>query len=393
MDNKQSIIVLDCPGHPFQYELAKKLSTIEHNNVIHIHNPSQLGPKSTFQSSKNFKIETVNKKISRNHFIRLFDEIIFSFLLVQKIASLNPRSILSSNNPIIPQFFLWLYCKINNVKFIYWLQDIYGIAVKKILKRQKNILAKPVSSFFHFLEFFILKRSDHIVTISPDFDNVLINQKINKNKITCIPNWAPIEDLPVLKKENEFSIQHNINNSFNIIYSGTLGFKHNPDVLVSISEFCSINKFDIKLVIISEGPTVEYVKEEVSKKGISDTIIFLPFQDFDIFPQVLASADISLVMLEKDAGEFCVPSKLLSILCSKRIPLIFVPKENLSARIVNQNNCGVSVENEIELLDAIKDIYNNYHNYFEMQNNARTYAENNFNINEISKKFREILNS
>ncbi len=75
---------------------------------------------------------------------------IFSFLLVQKIASLNPRSILSSNNPIIPQFFLWLYCKINNVKFIYWLQDIYGIAVKKILKRQKNILAKPVSSFFHF---------------------------------------------------------------------------------------------------------------------------------------------------------------------------------------------------------------------------------------------------
>ncbi len=197
----------------------------------------------------------------------------------------------------------------------------------------------------------------------------------------------------MLKKENEFSILHNINNSFNIIYSGTLGFKHNPDVLVSIAKFCSINNFDIKLIIISEGPTVEYVKEEVSKKGISDTIIFLPFQNFDIFPQVLASADISLVMLEKDAGEFCVPSKLLSILCSKRIPLIFVPKENLSARIVNQNNCGVSVENEIELLDAIKDIYNNYHNYFEMKNNARTYAENNFNINEISKKFREILNS
>ena len=360
MRDTKPIIILDCPGHPFQYELAKKISIDQKDFVIHIHNPSQLGPKSNFEDSNNYKIETVNKKISRNHFIRLFDELVFSFLLIKKIASLNPKSILSSNNPIIPQFFLWLYCQINNVKFTYWLQDIYGIAVSKILNRQKNILAKPVSAFFHFLEFFILKRSDHIVTISPDFDNILIDKGVNVNNISCIPNWAPIEDLPVLDKENEFSIKNQINKSFNIIYSGTLGFKHNPDVLISISQFITDNDLDIKLVIISEGPTVEYVKKQIIEKDLLDTIIFLPFQDFDIFPQVLAAADISLVMLEKDAGEFCVPSKLLSILCSKRIPLIFVPKENLSARIVNKNNCGVSVENESHLLDAVTDIYNNY---------------------------------
>lgn len=391
MRDTKPIIILDCPGHPFQYELAKKISVDQKNFVIHIHNPSQLGPKSNFEDSNNFKIETVNKKISRNHFIRLFDELVFSFLLIKKIASLNPKSILSSNNPIIPQFFLWLYCQINNVKFTYWLQDIYGIAVSKILNRQKNILAKPVSTFFHFLEFFILKRSDHIVTISPDFDNILIDKGVNVNNISCIPNWAPIEDLPVLDKENEFSIKNQINKSFNIIYSGTLGFKHNPDVLISISQFITDNDLDIKLVIISEGPTVEYVKKQIIEKDLSDTILFLPFQDFDIFPQVLAAADISLVMLEKDAGEFCVPSKLLSILCSKRIPLIFVPKENLSARIVNKNNCGVSVENESQLLDAVTDIYNNYENYTNMKNNARDYAEDNFKIDEISKKFLKII--
>tara|TARA_B100001057_G_scaffold500371_1_gene615043 strand:- start:8582 stop:9760 length:1179 start_codon:yes stop_codon:yes gene_type:complete len=387
----KSIIILDCPGHPFQYELAKKISVDQKDFVIHIHNPSQLGPKSNFEDSNNFKIETVNKKISRNHFIRLFDELVFSFLLIKKIVSLNPKSILSSNNPIIPQFFLWLYCQINNVKFTYWLQDIYGIAVSKILNRQKNILAKPVSAFFHFLEFFILKRSNHVITISPDFDNILIDKGVNVNNISCIPNWAPIEDLPVLDKENEFSIKNQINKSFNIIYSGTLGFKHNPDVLISISQFITDNDLDIKLVIISEGPTVEYVKKQIIEKDLLDTIIFLPFQDFDIFPQVLAAADISLVMLEKDAGEFCVPSKLLSILCSKRIPLIFVPKENLSARIVSKNNCGVSVENESQLLDAVTDIYNNYENYTNMKNNARDYAEDNFKIDQISKKFLKII--
>ena len=106
---------------------------------------------------------------------------------------------------------------------------------------------------------------------------------------------------------------------------------------------------------------------------------------------MLATADISLVMLEKSAGQFSVPSKLLSILCSGRIPLVFVSKSNLSSRIVLNNKCGLSVDSQDDLNNSIKDIYSNIQDYEFMSNNARLYAENNFNIDKISKKFSLLI--
>ena len=135
---------------------------------------------------------------------------------------------------------------------------------------------------------------------------------------------------------------------------------------------------------------VDYIKSE-SKKNKLNNIIFLPFQDFNIFPEVLASADVSLVMLEKSAGQFSVPSKLLSILCSGRIPILHVSKNNLSSRIVINNNCGFSLDNQSELNNRILDIYQNKDQYSQIALNARKYAEENFDIKIISKKFLDII--
>ena len=220
-----------------------------------------------------------------------------------------------------------------------------------------------------------------------------MKEKVDKEKISCIPNWAPLNDIPVLDKKNKFSIEHNIESSFNILYSGTLGFKHNPDVLINLAEFVIKNNLDMKIVIVSQGPTLDYVKKESSKRNCDNVILFLPFQDFDIFPQVLASADISLVMLENDAGEFCVPSKLLSILCSKRIPIVYVPKNNLSARIVTNNKCGFNVSSQEELFNQAREIYLNQSKYSYVSENAREYAEKNFRIDKITEKFFQILSS
>ena len=98
-------------------------------------------------------------------------------------------------------------------------------------------------------------------------------------------------------------------------------------------------------------------------------------------------------MLEDEAGEFCVPSKLLSILCSKRIPIVYVPKNNLSAKIVTDNKCGFNVSSEKELFNQITEIYLNKSKYNYIQENARKYAEENFRIDEITEKFNKILSS
>lgn len=384
------VIVFDFPGHPFQYELSEKLSLFDNLNIYHLYNAKQLGPKSSFKKKNNLNVIQVNKSFSKNFYFRFFDEIFYSFLICFQIIKIKPNSIISSNCPLIPQFFIYLLCNALNVKFIFWLQDIISIAAKEILKKQKNFFQKIVSSVFFKIEFFILRNSNHVITISDDFNRILIEHGVKNDNITCIPNWAPLKDIPQKKKINSFSTKYNLENSFNILYSGTLGFKHNPDVIIELSKFMINNKINAKIVMISEGPAIEYLKSE-SKKNDLQNIIFLPFQDFNIFPDVLASADISLVMLEKSAGQFSVPSKLLSILCSGRIPLVYVSKNNLSARIVTDHECGFSVDSNKELNEMVQSIYQNFSNYQYIAENARSYAEKNFDIDVISEKFRKII--
>lgn len=386
----RKIVVFDFPGHPFQYDLSRKLSEIENCRVYHLYNPKQLGPKSSFQNSESLKIITVPKYFSKNNFIRLKDELVYGFLIFSKIYKINPDVIISSNMPLIPQSFFLLYSKIFGKQFIFWLQDIISIAAEKILKKQKNIFSSIVGSFFNILEFFLLRNSDHVVTITTDFDNILINKGLNKKNITCIPNWAPINDIPVLSKKNSFSIKHDLDNSFNILYSGTMGFKHNPDVLYDLGVFLDKLKINAKVVVVTEGDAVEYLKNKVQNSNL-DNFKFLPFQDFDIFPEVLATADISLVMLEEEAGEFCVPSKLLSILCSKRIPLLFLSENNLASRIVLENECGFHVNNQDDLNKTIESVYNNIEQYNAMKDNTLKYAKNYFDIDKIANQFLKII--
>ncbi len=389
-NNKQKVLLFDFPGHPFQYELSEKLSTYGDYKVFHLYNAKQVGPKSSFKKKEGLDVIQVNKNFSKNFYKRFFDEMIYSFMLCYNVLKIKPNTIISSNCPLIPQLFIFLTSRILNIKFIFWLQDIISIAAKEILKKEKNFLQKFVSYIFFRIEFFVLKKSEHIVTISEDFDTILINNGVSQSKITCIPNWAPLDDIPLHDKSNSFSKKHNLDQSFNILYSGTLGFKHNPDVILKLSKFLIQNKIGAKIIIVSEGEVVDFLKHEAKKNSLQN-ILFLPFQDFSLFPQVLATADISLVMLEKSAGQFSVPSKLLSILCSGRIPLVFVSKSNLSSRIVLNNKCGLSVDSQGDLNNSIKDIHNNIQDFEFMSKNARLYAENNFNIDKISKKFSLLI--
>ena len=108
----------------------------------------------------------------------------------------------------------------------------------------------------------------------------------------------------------------------------------------------------------------------------------------------MGTADVLLALLERDAGVFSVPSKVLSYFCSKRPILAAIPQENLSARIITNEKAGIVVSpddidafchSSTQLLDD-KGLHD------QMGENGRNYAESCFNIEEISVQFLEIIN-
>ena len=119
----------------------------------------------------------------------------------------------------------------------------------------------------------------------------------------------------------------------------------------------------------------------------------LPLQPFSDFPQMLACADLHLVLLEKEAGVFSVPSKLWSYYCSGRPTLVLVPDENAAARITREAEAGVvaSAERFDEVLDAFRRLRGDQEERDQLGANARRYAEKNFQISDKAVIFEKIF--
>jgi colanic acid biosynthesis glycosyl transferase WcaI len=144
--------------------------------------------------------------------------------------------------------------------------------------------------------------------------------------------------------------------------------------------------------VIAEGPGADWLREQVANKPKKNLQI-LPFQPFSMMPTTLGSSDVLIVLLEADAGEFCVPSKTLTYMRAARPILGGMPLSNLASQIVTRQRMGHVVEPHdvdgfvakgLALIDnpAVAD---------EMGANAKAYADTTFDLELISTRFEMLM--
>jgi colanic acid biosynthesis glycosyl transferase WcaI len=282
-------------------------------------------------------------------------------------------------------------CHRHRIKFIFWVQDFIGIATERILKAKSYLLGLIIGEHYKRLERKLLRNSNNIVIISPDFQPLLLNWGINHHKINIIPNWAPLEIISDRPKGNSWAEQMGVADKFCFLYSGTLGMKHNPELLLRLALFFK-ESLDTCVVVISEGPGANWLIEQREIHKL-DNLLVLPFQPMEQYADVLASGDVLVTILEPDAGIFSVPSKVLSYLCAKRPQLLAVPEENLAAKIVLNNEAGIVVNplHKTAFLEAAKILYGHPSKRLFFAENGYLYAKNNFNIEKIGDSFERII--
>jgi glycosyltransferase involved in cell wall biosynthesis len=392
----KTIVVHDYCGHPFQIDLSKQLAKNGYR-VYHIYTSISGGPKGDLTNIDNLEVVDLGKGEKpvqkESLFKRRIQEKNYGKKLVQFVKGLDPDIIFSANTPLEAQRQIVEWANLNKIPFVFWLQDIISVAANSILKKKNRLLAKIVWEYFSRIEKKALRDSQHIITISEDFDTVLLDWGISSDKTITIPNWAPINQIPVVEKRNKFSEKFGLVDSFNIIYSGTLGMKHNPQIISDAAEKLRDNN-EIKIVVITQGAGMDYLKAKKSSKNL-DNLLLLPFQPFEDLPKVLGSADLLLTLLEKEAGVFSVPSKVWSSYCAGRASLLVVPEDNLSAKITKRNKTGIvlSLDEASELHEKINKYYNEQDSLKELGINARTFAEENFRVEKIALRFQKVIES
>jgi glycosyltransferase involved in cell wall biosynthesis len=321
---------------------------------------------------------------------RRSDEREYGSRLAARVASFDPEVVLSANTPLESQARLIRLCQRRGIRFVNWVQDAYGTAAHRLLRKRMGPVGGVVGRYYLRMERRQLLESDFVVVICDDFLEMTDAAGVAREATEVLPNWAPIDELPVREKDNAWARSHGLHASFNFVYSGTLGMKHDPRLLFSLARHFD-QRGDVRVVVVSAGEGAEWLRERARVEGVSSLRI-LPFQPAECVPDVLAAGDVLVAILEPDAGTFSVPSKILSYLCAGRPLLLGVPESNLAARTVLDSNTGLVAEpDETRFIEAAERLFVDDAERDAMAARARIFAERNFEIGPIADRFELLL--
>jgi glycosyltransferase involved in cell wall biosynthesis len=392
------IVIHDFSGHGFQMQLSREMAARGHS-VLHLHFAAFETPKGRVSSQPNDP-PTLNidgLRISRpyNKYSpakRLWDDWEYASTCLARIQDFKADVVMSANAMPITQNWLRKGCQRLGVPFILWVQDLYGIGLMLNLKRKYGILGQLAALPVIRLEESVIKRSDGVVFISHEFGKQYARQgsEVNSNH-HVIENWAPLEELPERPRINPWNLRHGLADKFVFLYTGTLGLKHNPELLVKLAQRFS-DSGQVVVAVVTQGLGRTYLEKRKSELGLDNLRLF-DFQGFEDLPDVIGSGDVLLAIIEKEAGQFSVPSKVLTYHCAKRPLLLSVPKANLAARIVDGNRTGLVIEpGDLEgFLRAAEALKNDPDYAAGFAERARHYAMRTFQIHAIADRFEIVF--
>ena len=395
---RERIALCDYPGHAFPAELSREFARRGHD-VRHLYFAEFQSPKgqlrrlATDPCSLSIDGVSLGRAFSKYNLARRrYQEIEIGRRFAAEVAAFSPDVVIGCNMPLDTRSQLVERAKRIGARFVFWQQDIYSIAIEKILTRKFGPAGAVIGRHYRRLEKSLLDAADSIVVISPDFVSALDEEfGVSGSKIHVIENWAPLGEVRARPKVNDWSRKYDVHDKEVVLYTGTLGMKHDPSLLLALACRLQARKNAV-LVVVSEGPAAKWLAQ--SGAGLSSLRV-LPFQPYSEYSNVLGSADVLVAILEPDAGVFSVPSKILSYLCSGRPIVLSAPASNLASRTVEQSGAGIAVspESRGQFISAVTGFLDRRPECINRGRAGRTYAEYHFDITTIGERFAEIVGS
>lgn len=384
------VLVHDFCGHPFQVQLSRELARRGHD-VLHLYCASvtsahgAVDPAPSDPASFRVRPVALSRPFDKYRPLRRgIQEIQYGRKVASALTAMPPDVVLSSNTPLLSQRELLRACRSVGSRFVFWQQDVLGLGIRSGMAGRFGAAGVAVGRSFEELERRLLRSSDSVVTISEDFLPQLVRAGVDPRSVHAIRNWAPLEEMPVRPRRNPWAAEHGLTDATVYLYAGTLGQKHTPHLLLRLAR--EVEPSGGRVVVVSEGPGAEWLRDHAASAG---NLMLLPYQPYGALPDVLATGDVLVTILQGTAGAFSVPSKTLSYMCAGRPILAAVPPANLAARLVVESGSGLAVDpsDDAGFVAAARRLAAEP----AFGDRARAYAEETFDITSIADRFERIL--
>lgn len=394
------LLIHDYAGHGFPISLSRQLA-IRGHEVVHAFASKLQTPRGLLTRKPDdperlqFRAVPMDPRYVQDKYSfsrRWTYERRYGITAASLVRELRPDFVLSGNTPTDSQGPIINASLDVGAAFVYWVQDFYSLAITDLLKKRRPLIGKAIGAWYRRLDRKHLRQSSRIVAITEDFNSQLEAWKVPRDRISVVPNWADLSSIPKQSKDNAWSQRFGLTEKFVFLYSGTLGMKHNPGLLIRLAESFRSNPRVI-VVVNSEGLGASFLQREKVRLGLENLIVN-GFQPVEEMPSVLGSADVCVTLLEHDASRFSVPSKILAYMCAGRAQLAAVPRNNRVWRTVTESQSGVLVEPSApdSFVEAANNLFSDAEKRRRLGFAGRQFAEREFDIEKIASRFEAVFN-
>ncbi|MCY3910940.1 MAG: glycosyltransferase family 4 protein [bacterium] len=169
---------------------------------------------------------------------------------------------------------------------------------------------------------------------------------IDPGKVVVIPNAADSDRITPSDRHNRYRTELGLGDTENtvVMYAGNLGHSQPLELVVSAAErFAGQGRTDVHFVVNGDGVARSSVAAAAERL---DTLHLVGWQPPERLGEVLAAADLHLVLLRAGLGTTSVPSKVYSVLAAGRPVLASVDRGSEVERLLDASGAGTTVDPE-----------------------------------------------
>lgn len=205
--------------------------------------------------------------------------------------------------------------RLKKAPIAFWVLDLWPQTLEALGILKPGFLLNCVGQLVRF----IYARCDLILAQSQSFIPQIARYCADTDRIRYFPSWAellfstdavaPAPEVPVRE------------GGFNVLFAGNIGEAQDFPAILAAAESVR-SSTAIRWLIIGDGSMAAWVKEEISRRGLKDSVLMFGRFPLERMPAFYRHADVLLVAL-KDAPIFAmtIPGKLQSYLAAG-IPVI-----------------------------------------------------------------------
>jgi len=292
-----------------------------------------------------------------------------------------------------PQLFVglsgWWLGRIRKAPFILEVRDLWPDSITASgMGKEGSMAIKALRATAGFL----YRSCDHIVVVTPAFREDLVSKwAMPSEKISIVENGVETGLFTPDGGKDTAKSALGIQGRFVVSYIGTLGLAHGLSTVLQVAAQLQATLPEIVFLFVGEGADKERLVSLAQNKGLLN-VLFLPQQLREKIPSIIRASDVCLVPLRKaDVFKTVIPTKMLEFMACGRPVILGV--DGQARQVLDDAQAGVFVEpeNQVALVQAIKDLYQDSALRQTLGRNGRNYIMEHLSREQTAKIYIEVL--